>query len=238
LSPENGFAPLSPASLSQALESSDGLTLGNPNNPTGTLHQHNTLLDLARRHPKKWILIDEAFIQFVDDYEKKTFLTGDSLPKNVLIFHSLTKFYALPGLRLGAVIGHPVTIATLRRCQEPWAVNRIAEKAAFALLDTVSYEVETKQWIKNERQRLISRLQNTDGLYFFNPSANFILAQWRSTNNLDDLLRGLLEAGYHVRDCRNFPGLEQNYFRFSIRCSAENNKLLQTMMELEARYHV
>jgi threonine-phosphate decarboxylase len=238
LSPENGFAPLSLARLSCAIESSDGLILGNPNNPTGTLHQRNILLDLARSYPNKWVLIDEAFIQFVDDYETTTFLTMHYLPENVLIFHSLTKFYALPGLRLGAVIGHPKTIATLRRCQEPWAVNRIAERAVMSLLDNASYEAQTRQWIKDERRRLTLLLQNTSSLDFFNPSANFILARWRATNNLDDLLRGLLEAGFHVRDCRNFPGLVQNYFRFSIRSSAENDKLLQAMAELDAHYHV
>jgi threonine-phosphate decarboxylase len=238
LSPDNGFAPLSPMSLSKALDTSDGLMLGHPNNPTGTLHSHSELSDLARRHPDKWILVDEAFIQFVDEYETKTLLIGHSLPENILIFHSLTKFYALPGLRLGAVIGHPGTIENLRRCQEPWAVNRIAERAAEALLNVASYEAETRQWIKNERHRLIPKLQNTESLCIFVPTANFVLAQWRATDNLDDLLRGLLEAGYHVRDCRNFAGLEQNYFRFAIRDSVENDKLIRTMTELAARYHV
>ena len=233
----DGFAPPSVVALEEALARADGLILGQPNNPTGTLHAREALLELARRHEDKWLLVDEAFIQFVDDHGTRTLLAKQSLPANVLVFHSLTKFYALPGLRLGAVIGCPATIAILRDRQEPWAINRSAESAALALIETTAYEAETTRWMTQERRRLTPPLQATRGVRFFEPAANFVLGQWQATDDLDDLLRGLLEAGYHVRDCRNFPGLERNYFRFALRRTAENDALLQTITTLTAACH-
>ncbi len=238
LSPRNGFSPLAQTQLTKALESSDGLMLGRPNNPTGTLHPRGVLLELARRHPDKWLLIDEAFIQFVQEHRTQTLLTEQPMPANVLVFHSLTKFYALPGLRLGAVIGHPETISVLRRCQEPWAVSRIAERAAEALAHAWAYESRTTQWLVGERGRLLPHLQKMRNLRFFPITANFILAQWRGTSDLDDLLRFLLGAGYHVRDCRDFPGLERSYFRFVIRHPAENDGLIQAMADTGGIDHV
>jgi threonine-phosphate decarboxylase len=227
----DGFAPSAAARLARALELSDGLILGQPNNPTGTLFRRDVLLDLARCYPDRWLLIDEAFIQFVDDYQTKTLLTEERWPENLLVFHSLTKFYALPGLRLGAVVGHPKTIETLQHCEEPWPVNRVAEKAAEALLGAAPYEAQSQRWAKEERRRLTLRLDAVEGLRFFAPTANFVLAQWRATDDLDDLLGGLLKAGFHVRDCRNFPGLQQNFFRFALRDAAANDALLEAITQ-------
>ncbi len=238
LSARNGFSPFAQTQLAKALESSDGLMLGRPNNPTGTLHPRDMLLAVARHHRDKWLLIDEAFIQFVEEYRTQTLLTERPMPANMLVFHSLTKFYTLPGLRLGAMIGHPETISALRRCQEPWAVNRIAERAAEALSCAWDYEARTARWLAEERSRLLPHLQKMRTLRLFPPTANFILAQWRATNDLDDLLRCLLMAGYHVRDCRDFPGLERNYFRFAIRRPAENDGLIQAMVDAGESGHV
>ena len=238
LSAKVQFAPPSPARLAAALEDADGLMLGHPNNPTGTLNERAMLLELARHHADKWVLVDEAFIQFVEDCRAKTLLSMQPLPANLLVFHSLTKYYALPGLRLGAVIGHPQTIDMLRRRQEPWPVSRIAERAAQTLLEAQAYEAETQRWIASERQRLMLHLRRIARLRFFRPTANFILGQWCATRDLDDLLRGLLRDDLHVRDCRNFAGLERNYFRFALRSKTENDRLLAAMRKLAGTYHV
>ena len=127
LESENGFREPEQAALGQALRSADALMLGNPNNPTNTLFCRDTLLNLAEEFPDKYILVDEAFIQFLDDAEERTLLRSELLRNNLLVFHSLTKFYAIPGIRLGAVVGHPRTIGRLREHKEPWSVGGIAE---------------------------------------------------------------------------------------------------------------
>ena len=149
----------------------------------------------------------------------------------------MTKFYALAGLRLGAVIGHPKTIAQLQAFKEPWTINIVAEKLASVLLRCLEYEETTRELISSERQRLHSLLRTIPGIRVFNPTANFFLAQWTSTENLDDLLFALLLKGLYVRDCRNFEGLEQNYFRFAIRTPPENDHLCDALVDITKVKH-
>lgn len=238
LSEEDGFVEPSLQWLTDVLQHSQALILGHPNNPTGTLFTRDTLLELAHTHPQHWFLVDEAFVDFTDKPQTHSLLYSPSLPRNVLVFHSLTKFYAIPGLRLGAVIGHPETIDFLRKHQPPWTVNGIAEQAALILCDDGDFETRTRQWIKTERRRFIERMYTIRGVSFILPTANYVLAQWYVTPNLDDLLRDLLEQGIFVRDCRNFPGLEKNYFRFALGQEQDNDRLWTAMIHSVEHHHV
>ena len=229
LKAEDGFAPPDLNVLEEALANSDALFIGNPNNPTATVFPRQLLLDLSTSFPKKWLLVDEAFVQFLPHPEKVSFVKYEPPPVNVLVFHSLTKFFALPGLRLGAVIGHPDTISRLRPLKEPWSVNRVAEKVALTLISCLAYEQQVSELIRREGPRVFGLLRNISGFHPFMPAANFLLARWTRTSELDDLLRCLLESGIHLRDCRNFPGLQDNFFRMAIRRPEENDRLLSLM---------
>ncbi len=223
---ENGFRALSLSDLEKTMSGVDALMLGSPNNPTGTVYSSDLLLELADTFPDKWILVDEAFIQFLSDYEKRTLVNEEKIRKNLLVFHSLTKFYAIPGIRLGCVVGHPETVALLQKNKEPWTINGIAEKTASLLIDCLDYEDQLKRLIDRERRRFFTGLGPLKGLKLLGSSANFVLAQWTATADLDDLLRILLSNGLHVRDCRNFRLMEDNYFRFAIRKAADNEQLI------------
>jgi threonine-phosphate decarboxylase len=236
LEPAAGFAPPDMAVLEKALARGDGLFLGNPNNPTGTVFPRQTLLDLATTFPTKWLLVDEAFVQFLDQPDSVSLVKEEPQPANILIFHSLTKFYALPGLRLGAVVGHPDTISRLRPLKEPWSVNRVAEKVALKLIGCADYEEDLTQLIRQERPRVFGRIREISGFQAFEPAANFLLARWTLTNNLDDFLSFMLRSGIHFRDCRNFPGLEDNFFRMAIRQPGENDRVLSLMRSCSDHY--
>ncbi len=230
LSAENDFALPPLQELEKHLSGAQALFLGNPNNPTGTLIPRDVILQLAERHPDKWFLVDEAFIQFVENSASYTLMRSEYLRPNVVVFHSLTKFYALSGLRMGAALGHPATISRLRAFKEPWSVNAVAERVAGVLCRCRDYEAKTRRLVSQERQRLFHNLKEMPGIQIFAPVANFFLARWTATGNLDDLLRGLLSRGFYVRDCRNFPGLEENYFRFAIRQPHENDRLVKNLV--------
>ena len=232
LSVETEFAPPSIYELEKLLMKTDALFLGNPNNPTGTVFPAEVLFQLAYRYPNKWLLVDEAFIQFVENSDQITLMTRRKLRPNMLIFHSLTKFYALAGLRIGAVIGHPSTISRLRAFKEPWTINSVAEKVAGILLRCRDYEERTHKLVSLEKQRLYSRLREIHGIKTFVPTANFLLVQWLATDSLDELLRDLLLRGFYVRDCRNFLGLEQNFFRFAIRTPSDNDRLIDAIASI------
>ncbi len=234
---ENGFGALSETQLEKHLAAVDAVCIGNPNNPTGTVFLRELFLYLADKYPEKWFMVDEAFVQFVENMDEVTLITSRYLKNNIIIFHSLTKFYALPGLRLGAAISHPDTIARLMQKKEPWTVNGIAEKVAGILLNCGDYETRTRKIVCSEQERVFHRLNQTPGFRIFPPTANFCLAQWTGVGGLDNLLKTLLSNGLYVRDCRNFPGLAQNFFRFGIGMPADNDRLMDVLVDFAGGTH-
>ncbi len=221
--------------LAGRIGESDAIFAANPNNPTGTRFPKEVFLELASRFPDKWFVMDEAFIQYTDDFPLSSLMQDVRAMKNVLVVHSLTKFYALPGLRLGAVIAHPDTVGTLLKHKEPWTVNAVAERVAGELFNCGEYEKEVRTLIATERAKIFRQLKSVPEITVRGYGANFFLAQWNAGSDLDELLEYLIGRGIHVRDCRNFPGLEDNYFRFSIRKPEENDYLLEQLLSFGKR---
>jgi threonine-phosphate decarboxylase len=229
LTAKSGFRLPSIELLAEALLLADAFVVANPNNPTGTVLPPEILMALASRFPEKWFILDEAFIQFTPDFPDNSLMGKVMALKNVIVVHSLTKFYALPGLRLGAIIAHPVVIERLLHYKEPWTVNAIAESIAPLLLECGAYEEELRTMIFSERERITESFSTIEGMKLVSGAANFFLAQWNSGSPLYILLSWLAERQLYVRDCRNFSGLEENYFRFAIRQPAENDRLLDAL---------
>ncbi len=221
---ENGFRFELDKKTVDAIENADAVILGNPNNPTGSLIDKNIITELAENYKDKWFLIDEAFIQFTDNYQDHT-LMGCGIT-NIVVFHSLTKFYALPGLRIGAAVGSKEAVDNFKKFKEPWSVNIIAEHAAKSIIQCSEYEKSTIKLIQKERTRFKQNISNTKQIKLFDTHANFFLAELNSTYDMDDFLKYLLLNGVYVRDCRNFRGLFGNFFRFAILTEKENDKLM------------
>lgn len=215
--------------LANALAGADAFFAANPNNPTGTDVPPEIIMALASRFPDKWFIIDEAFIQFTPDFPVNSLMNKVTALKNIIVLHSLTKFYALPGLRLGAVIAHQDVIKELINYKEPWTVNAVAESVAVRLLECGDYDNSLRTMILSESSRIRASLSTIDGIILAGSAANFFLAQWQSGSSLDGLLAYLANCRIHVRDCRNFSGLEINYFRFAVRTPEENTILLDAI---------
>ncbi len=224
----DGFGVPSEELLSDLLEKTDALWIGRPNNPTGTLFPKQRILALAKRFPEKWLIIDEAFIQFLSNWKTSSLLTERPRP-NILVLHSLTKFFAVAGLRLGGVAGDEPAISRLRKAKEPWTINGIADRIALLLAECSDYENETRAFIKEESQRVFHGLGAMEGIIPFPPTVNYVLCKWVKTGTLDDMMRHLLSKGAYVRDCRNFAGLEENFFRVGLRSKAQNDQLLSML---------
>ncbi len=225
LQPDNEFSLLDVDDLAESLKNADALWLGRPNNPSGTFLPKEIILDLADRFPDKWFIIDEAFIQFVDKWEEDCFIKDPSRA-NIIVIHSLTKFYALAGLRMGGVVGAGKLISRLRASKEPWSINGIADKIAPLLLECSEYEQKSLKSISQERERIFKFLEEQEGIIPFPSCTDFFLCQWVGTKNLDDLIKHLLLNGVYIRDCRNFPGLKENFFRIGLRTPEENDQLI------------
>lgn len=219
------------------VEKADAVFMGNPNNPTGSVLPAQALLDLAEAFPRTWFLIDEAFSQFLEDPEPYSLLRRDRLRKNIVVFHSLTKFYALPGLRMGAAVSHPETADRLRCFKEPWTVNAVAERAAALLLDCRAYERRTRDVIREERRFLARALGALPGVEVYPPTANFLFLRLRNIPDLDPCLAGLLKQGIFVRDCRNFDGLDGSYVRLAVRGPEDNRQLVRAFTRVLGDSH-
>ncbi|NTU96643.1 MAG: pyridoxal phosphate-dependent class II aminotransferase [Chlorobiaceae bacterium] len=224
----NAFALPSFSELAAVLSCHDAFFAGNPNNPTGTLFSPELVMALASRFPDKWFFVDEAFLQFLPGFEELTLMNHSRAFRNIVVVHSLTKFYAVPGLRLGALIAHPDTIRRLYDYKEPWTVNACAESAARELAGCRVYEDTLVSLISGERARISKALSEMPGLQGAGGAANFFLVQCCG-GSLDGLLAHLHSYGIHVRDCRNFKGLEDGFFRFSVRTPEENGFLLEAL---------
>jgi len=229
LSESGSFAFPGIDALAEALAGCDALLAGSPNNPTGTLIPKELLLALACRFPEKYFIIDEAFIQFTEDFPSNSLMPEIRAFKNIVVIHSLTKFYAIAGLRLGAIVAHPLMVERLYGHKEPWTVNVVAEHTAGLLLHCGEYEEEVRSIVREGRRQIADGLAGNSSITLHGGAANFFFASVTGGLALDGLIDALRLRGILVRDCRNFEGVAPVYFRFCIRTSDENRRLIEAL---------
>lgn len=202
------------------------LVLTNPNSPTGALIPRVAMTEIARvcRQLCVQLIVDETFVDWVEDESLKHLASRDS---SVIVFRSLTKFFVLPGLRVGYVITHPTLTSRLREHMEPWSVNSIAQEVAIPCVRDHSFIDRSRTFMVRERTYLVNRLTAIPGLQVFPSVANFLLLRV-TTKGLDasTFRQHGEEARILVRECRNFPGLGKRFFRVAIRTRREHQRLL------------
>ncbi|MBN1929185.1 MAG: threonine-phosphate decarboxylase [Chlorobiaceae bacterium] len=234
LEASSGFAFPDIDTLASALEGCDALLAGSPNNPTGTLIPKELILALACRFPDKYFIVDEAFIQFTEAFPSNSLMPEIRAFRNIAVVHSLTKFYAIAGLRLGAVIAHPSMIRRLYGHKEPWTINAIAERAAALLSSFGGFEARVRTLINGGRRQFTEGLSDNPVIRLYGGAANFFLASVDEAPGLGLLLGFLAERGILVRDCSNFESLDPLFFRFCIRTPEENRRLVSALNDFAA----
>ncbi|WP_080834626.1 threonine-phosphate decarboxylase CobD [Cohnella massiliensis] len=221
----NGFELT--AEMLAGLKLSEGscVFIGHPNNPTGRLVPADALA--ALRTSRATLLIDEAFIDFVPGGEEASLLREAASSERIVVFRSMTKFYAIPGIRLGFVVAHPKLIARLRELQPPWSVNFLAQHIGEALLGETDYAAKTMAWLAEERPRLVAGLESL-GLAVVPSEVNYLLVSLPEDSpwNAKKLQRRMAGRGILIRDASLFAGLDGRYFRLAVRLRHENERLL------------
>ncbi|KPK01251.1 MAG: hypothetical protein AMK71_06295 [Nitrospira bacterium SG8_35_4] len=200
--------------------------LCNPNNPTGHSLRKKDVLKIAdaARELKCVLVVDEAFIDFIPENSVTDHVNDYS---NVIVLRSLTKFYALTGLRIGYGVSSKELIEQLKEGREPWTVNNLAQAAALAALDDNEYIEETREVIAKEKHYLERAFLNR-GVTFFPSAANFYLLKIDRARDIVSKLRG---KGILVRSCSNFRGLDDSYIRVAVRSHEHNELLLKELAE-------
>ena len=179
--PKTDFSPDINLLLKQ-LKGRDSLYLANPNNPTSLSVDKKDLLMVLKEAKNRGVtlILDEVFMEFSDSPREATLIGEAVQSQGLIILRSMTKFFALAGLRLGAAIAHPKLIARLKQYQPPWPVNSLAVSAAREFLKDKKYIRDSYKLIQEEKSFLYSQLSAFRALQVWRPSANFILCQTNS----------------------------------------------------------
>nr|WP_157259652.1 threonine-phosphate decarboxylase CobD [Paenibacillus sp. OSY-SE] len=215
--------------LYQLMLETDLVFIGHPNNPTGIVYDRERLERAARMAEKTNTLlaVDEAFIDFLPQEEKVSLLPVQHQYKQLIIIRSLTKFYAIPGLRLGYAVAHPELIAAMSAKQVTWSVNGLALAAGEALLTDKHYDDyvrATRELIVTERTLLRERLASL-GIKTWPSEANFLLCRAPALWTAKRLQEELGRRGILIRNCDMYTGLKAGDFRIAIKNRTLNEHL-------------
>lgn len=215
------------------LEETDLLFLGHPNNPTGNLYAYHELIQIAEFAKKfnTYLVVDEAFIDFIEGYEQLTLINEITNYSNVIIIRSMTKFYAIPGLRLGYMVAAPSIINTCKNKQVTWSVNQLALLAGEACFEDVSFSEQTVKLIQSER----NYLENHIKCKVYPSLVNYLLLKLPDELPAEALQANLGKKGILIRSCAMYPGLTDYHVRVAVKSRVDNEKLLYALNEVLER---
>jgi threonine-phosphate decarboxylase len=207
----------------------DLLVLVHPNNPTGaTLDpaRADRLLQLTAQHGVT-VLLDESFIDFAPE---ESWIGAVGRHEHLVVLRSLTKFFAIPGLRLGYLAANPELIARMRANREPWQVNQFAQMAGECCVRLVPYQEATRRLIREERERLTEQLETIPGVTVYPSRVNFLLVGFDANRaSVGTVYEHLLARGIVIRRCDRWPGLPAHCIRVAVRLRHENEQLVNEL---------
>lgn len=226
LHPEEGFS-LDPARLlSRLVPQTDLVLLANPGNPSGAAISPDVLLQLAQSLQGRALLaVDEAFVDFAPHL---SLLPAVAECDNLVVFRSLTKFYAIPGLRAGYLAGPVDRIRQLATLAEPWGLSTPALAAAQACLAQHTFRRRTLRQVPQLRAQLADGLRQL-GLTVFPSCVNYLLARREDGGGATRLAERLRAAGILIRPCADFMPLDDRYLRLAVRTAPEQGRLLAAL---------
>ncbi|MEO6863793.1 MAG: threonine-phosphate decarboxylase CobD [Microcoleus sp.] len=212
-----------------ALGADRGLLLNNPHNPTGLLFGREAIRPYLEH--LALVVVDEAFMDFLPPAEQETLIARVEEFPNLVILRSLTKFYSLPGLRMGCAIAHPDILRRWQLLRDPWPVNALAAAAAAAVVRDTAFERQTWDWLPVARRELFEGLANLPGLRPMAGAANFLLVE--SSVSVAAIQKSLLQQHrILIRDCLSFPELGDRFFRVAVRERADNLRLISGLADV------
>lgn len=226
---ENGFQ-VQKDILENITMEQDMMFFCNPNNPTGLVTEPELLQKIIQKceENKVFLVLDECFIDFLGEenrYEMKAFCQSC---KYLLIVKAFTKIFCMPGLRLGyCMSGNIELLLKMRGMMQAWNVSVPAQLSGIvALKEPDEYLKKTKQFVKAERAYLAAELKNL-GYQVYDSQANYLFFEGNP-----GLYEEALQAGFLIRSCKNYVGLEDGFYRIAVRTHEENKRLITWLKQL------
>ncbi len=204
----------------------------NPHNPTGQLWSKESLEDLLKKN--YFVICDEAFLPLVKYGEKESLVPLVVKYKNLIVIRSLTKLFALPGLRLGYAISNSERLEIWRKWRDPWPVNGIAIAAGTLLMSDSSFLKDwtnkVQNWVELEGEWLYNNLNSLAKIKAHPSSANFILIE--GNDSLTSTREKLSHQKILLRDCRSFDGLGEKWLRISLQSRRNNHRIINSLKSI------
>lgn len=213
-------------------DSVDMIFLCSPDNPTGRKIEKNLLCRILERCGQSGIrmVLDECFYEFLEQPEKQTMQAFVEAHPQLVILRAFTKMHAMPGLRLGyALCSDERLMEKLKLVRQPWTVSIPAQRAGLAALQEEKRVQKTREYITEQRTKMEWEMAQM-GIEFIPSETNYILFRGGQ-----DWFRKLLESGILIRDCSNYEGLGQGYYRTAVRMEEENEKLLEALRKIAGK---
>ena len=208
--------------------------LCNPNNPTGMLATEEIRKVIENVDNSTTILVDECFIELVNDPHSHTLIDLIEEFDNLVILRSLTKSFGLAGLRVGYCVCNSVLAGQLSANRIPWNVNGLAQAAGIAALADKHHLIRARSIIRKERKFLYDEISSLESFIPLRSDANYFLVDLQNRNSAKFRDQLLKKTGVLVRDCSTFTGMGSSFIRIAIRSHGENLKLLRALEEFDA----
>jgi threonine-phosphate decarboxylase len=218
--------------LEEGLKKGDLLILGNPNNPTGLRIPKEELRQIygVVKQKDAFLLLDEAFFEFCpDDYNSVELFKGMD---NVCVIRAATKFFAIPGIRLGYGVASSAFAEKYAETESPWSVNSYANAAGRCIFTDMDYIVKTKQHINREREYLLKELSKIGWIKAYKSHANFILIKLLKYDE-NAVFDRFMKEGIMIRMASNFEGLDSSYIRVAVKDHESNSRLIKHFEEFD-----
>lgn len=202
--------------------------LCNPNNPDGRIYDINYLKQVVNNNPNIIFVIDQSYASFSD---QPTWEAKDAKDyKNVILLHSMTKQYSIPGLRLGYITAHNFIIEKISLYRMPWSVNTLAIEGGKYLIDNDSEHLDLESFLL-ESKKVQAELNKIEGLETVPSPMHYFLCKL-DNRKAADLKQWLIEKHeILIRDASNFRGLDEHYFRIATQSPEENELLIKAVKE-------
>lgn len=212
---------------------SDLVFICNPNNPTGLIFRD--LQYWLKLNPQCLFAVDEAFIDFTE-YADSVFSLMTRFP-NLLIMRSLTKTYAIPGLRLGYLLARGEVVESLMNIKQPWTVNTLAMAAGHYIYDHFDKIQPSFSQLLKDKRTFVQELQKLECIEVLESDTHFFLARTlvRNAAQLKDFL--IEKHGLLIRDAGNFRGLTRQHFRLATQRPEDNEKMINALREWQTLYY-
>lgn len=214
---------------SKLISNADMVWLGNPNNPDGKVISFNEIMNMCKKHKQTYFVIDEAYADLCLNFESVIPLVHQF--NNLIVIRSLTKAFAIAGLRLGYLIAHPQIVNNINRFGIPWGVNVLAQEAGSFILQNHKKLLPDIHSVIKASHAFQKTLQEIPELEVHPTNCNFFLLELKK-GNAADLKNYLIEKhGFLIRNASNFRSLSPAHFRLASQTPALNELLVKAIKQ-------